>query len=82
VTFPFGLLMVLTSRTDIKSTFFSRDGIGNRHSFFTTKEVGKGIGLGLSMSYGIVSNHGGQILAESEPDRGATFTIVLPVTEK
>jgi signal transduction histidine kinase len=47
--------------------------------FFTTKEVGRGIGLGLSVTYGIIQKHGGQISVESEVDKGSTFTIRLPV---
>ena len=47
--------------------------------FFTTKEVGKGTGLGLSICHGIVTEHGGKIYAESEPKKGATFTLELPI---
>jgi PAS domain S-box-containing protein len=46
--------------------------------FFTTKEVGKGTGLSLSICLGIITEHGGRIWAESEPDRGATFVVELP----
>ncbi len=47
--------------------------------FFTTKRPGNGVGLGLSISHTLIRNHNGEILVESEPDRGATFTIRLPV---
>ncbi len=47
--------------------------------FFTTKEVGTGTGLGLSVSYGIVQEHGGKLTVESEPGR-TVFTIELPVS--
>jgi PAS domain S-box-containing protein len=47
--------------------------------FFTTKEVGKGTGLGLSICHGIILQHGGNIYAESEFGKGATFVIELPV---
>ncbi len=47
--------------------------------FFTTKPTGEGTGLGLSVSYGIIKNHGGDITVDSEIGRGATFTITLPV---
>jgi PAS domain S-box-containing protein len=47
--------------------------------FFTTKEVGSGTGLGLSICHGIVAEHGGRIYAESEPGKGATFIVELPI---
>jgi len=47
--------------------------------FFSTKEVGKGTGLGLWVSYGIVKNFGGDVVVYSEPGEGSTFTITLPV---
>jgi signal transduction histidine kinase/BarA-like signal transduction histidine kinase len=47
--------------------------------FFTTKEVGKGTGLGLTVAYAIVQEHGGRIRVESLP-RGASFIVELPVS--
>jgi len=49
--------------------------------FFTTKEVGKGTGLGLTVAYAIINEHGGRIRLESPPHSGASFFVELPVTE-
>jgi two-component system NtrC family sensor kinase len=50
--------------------------------FFTTKGVGHGTGLGLSVSYGIIQRHNGDIAVTSSPGIGSTFTITLPIMEE
>lgn len=49
--------------------------------FFTTREVGQGTGLGMSISYRIISDYGGTIEIESEVDKGTTFTLKFPAVE-
>jgi len=49
--------------------------------FFTTKPEGEGTGLGLSVSYGIISNHSGRIDVESTPGEGTIFTVLIPVIQ-
>ena len=68
---------------------FSDNGVGIADSerifdpFFTTKDVGHGTGLGLSICYGIVREHGGEIVCHNNPDsEGATFIVRLPVASE
>jgi two-component system NtrC family sensor kinase len=49
--------------------------------FYTTKEIGKGVGLGLYIVYGIIEQHKGKIEIKSEEGNGTTFTILLPVRQ-
>ncbi|HEX9896356.1 MAG TPA: CHASE4 domain-containing protein [Dehalococcoidales bacterium] len=83
-----GTLTITTERVDdTVEVSFSDDGPGispeNMRKlftpFFTTKEVGKGTGLGLSVCFGLVTNHDGKISAQSEPGKGATFVVELPI---
>lgn len=83
-----GIIEISTSASDSTVRISISDngpGIPKEHlslifdPFFTTKPPGKGTGLGLSISLEIIKKHGGSIWAESEPGKGATFHIILPV---
>ncbi|MDA3898486.1 MAG: transporter substrate-binding domain-containing protein [Desulfobacteraceae bacterium] len=50
--------------------------------YFTTKTVGQGSGMGLSVVHGIIKNHSGLISVESQPDKGTIFSILLPKTAR
>ena len=83
-----GVLTVRTGKEDNKVLVQIKDtGIGIPEeirdkifeAFFTTKQKVKGVGLGLSVCYGIIKDHGGDIKVESEEGKGTTFVISLPV---
>jgi signal transduction histidine kinase len=86
-----GTLTIVTryvAREDSIELVFKDTGIGiNEKSkpdlfepFYTTKKKSKGVGLGLSVVYGIIEEHKGTIHVDSEPGKGAIFTIKLPVS--
>jgi signal transduction histidine kinase len=50
--------------------------------FFTTKEVGQGLGLGLAVTYNIVKRFGGDITVESQTGKGSKFTVRMPACQK
>ena len=83
-----GTLTITTKKTgEMVRASFTDDGPGIPpdnlgqifNPFFTTKEIGRGIGLGLSICHSIVTEHGGNIYVESKPDKGTTFTVELPI---
>jgi signal transduction histidine kinase len=49
--------------------------------FYTTKNEGYGVGLGLSIVFGIIERHGGDITVESRTGEGAVFTLALPISD-
>jgi two-component system NtrC family sensor kinase len=74
-----------TVRIDIKDTGvgISKENLGKLFTpFFTTKEKGKGVGLGLPVVHGIIEQHKGKIEVNSELDVGTTFTIYLEVMDE
>jgi two-component system NtrC family sensor kinase len=83
-----GTLFVRTSKEDNRILIHIRDtGIGIPEeirgkifeAFFTTKQKVKGVGLGLSVCYGIIKDHGGDIKVESQEGKGTTFAVSLPI---
>lgn len=85
-----GTLTITSEQRDgVARLSFSDDGPGIPEEnlarifdpFFTTKGVGKGTGLGLSICHGIVTKLDGRIWAESEPGKGSTFFVELPITK-
>ncbi|MEW5733510.1 MAG: PAS domain S-box protein [Thermodesulfobacteriota bacterium] len=86
---PEGGTLTVTTEVmgDMVAAVFSDTGTGIKaehldkifDAFFTTKDSVKGVGLGLSVCYGFIRDHGGDIRVESEPGKGTTFTITIPV---
>ena len=86
-----GTLTLRTGREDNRVLIHIQDtGVGISEeimdkifeAFFTTKKKVKGVGLGLSVCYGIIKDHGGDIKVESEKGKGTTFVILLPIESK
>jgi len=81
-----GLLLIsVRARSEHLEIGFADTGAGLKdprrvfEPFYTTKPVGKGMGLGLSTCYGIIRQHGGEIDGQNRPEGGATFRVVLPM---
>src|SRR5262249_50315573 len=86
-----GRLALKTTRSNGRVILEVRDdgpGISPEHlprivdPFFSTKKQGRGTGLGLSVSYGIVREHGGDLRVDSRVGEGSTFTLTLPIHEE
>ncbi len=87
-----GLVEISTSSSEQSTVLFqirdtgsgiSRDAIDQIWDpFFTTKEVGQGLGLGLAVTYNIVKRHGGDITVESQKGKGSKFTVRMPACQK
>jgi signal transduction histidine kinase len=84
-----GVLSITTRLEDEKVEIeFADTGMGLKDPervfdpFYTTKSVGQGAGLGLSTCYGIIHQHGGEILCRNRPGGGAAFTVILPAVNK
>jgi signal transduction histidine kinase len=81
------LAITLTTQNGLASVSVTDSGVGIPpenikrifDAFFTTKSEVRGVGLGLSVSYGIMQQHNGSIEVQSEPGKGSTFTISLPL---